>query len=568
MLNLSKFISIRTTFSLVMAAALVTGCGSSSSGAGTETSSISGSVFASQVNGASCEIQSGNGTTIAGPFMTDTSGGYTVDIPTSDLTNDLLLICTGGTYTDEADGSTQTAGTLSAYMAGGSLTQGDSIHATPGSSIVQQLISTHNMSMTEAQNAFSSAFGFTPDTSVAPTDATAPANNASDPELLAGLRAATFSQLTADLGLATEKQFMLLNALAKDLSDGTLDGEDGTGEVVIEGTDMMPADIQNKFALAMLNFRDGGNDSTGLTNNAIGSLPFGKTFLTENFKVEYVPGMMDAMQGKNQFKIRLKDRATNMVVSGENVSLMPMMHMQMHSHSTPYEACTEDNDTAGTYNCSLYYLMASQMMDGTSMGYWDIKVIIGGMMMNGMMMNGEEAHFYPPVMMAMGDTALERLKSNNDQIPDMMGMMAARNYFLFKSDLSGMTDNHSFQLFVAAQESMMKYPAVYPNVTLGHMGMDENSDPIMIQDLTVSSMTVKMSTTPNDANSWVTADGSSNDGYWTASGITGLTNGTEGTIYVQMEINGEQYSTNGEVADSDNGYAMFTVTPGSSMGMM
>jgi len=114
----------------------------------------------------------------------------------------------------------------------------------------------------------------------------------------------------------------------------------------------------------------------------------------------------------------------------------------------------------------------------------------------------------------------------------------------------------------------MKYPAVYPNVTLGHMGMDENSDPIMIQDLTVSSMTVKMSTTPNDANSWVTADGSSNDGYWTASGITGLTNGTEGTIYVQMEINGEQYSTNGEVADSDNGYAMFTVTPGSSMGMM
>lgn len=77
-------------------------------------------------------------------------------------------------------------------------------------------------------------------------------------------------------------------AVAQDLSNGTLDGDGGAGTVSFDGSTDLPTDIQNLFGMAMLNFRSGGNDNTGLDNDAIGNLPFASEALTTSYKVEYV----------------------------------------------------------------------------------------------------------------------------------------------------------------------------------------------------------------------------------------------------------------------------------------
>ena len=552
MRNDSSIAVTRGAVAAVLASMLglgLSGCGTDSdnNSAASASTTVTGTVFAAAVDGASCEVKDVNGTAIAGPVTSSADGSYSVDVPNVNLIDDLMLVCSGGTFTDEATGTTgQTAGTLAAYVAGGTLGAGSSVHATPDSTIIHQLVTSYGNSLANAHTAFNSAFGYSPDHSIAPTDATSPASGADEDALLAGLRAAGFSQMTKDMGLAAGQQFELLAALAKDLSDGALDGVDASGPVNIGGdtTSPLSADIQNKFGTAMLNFR-AGNDATGLASDKIGSLPFAKTALSTSYKVEYIPGMMAAMQGKSQFKVRITDLVTDQPVANAAVTLMPMMHMAAHNHSTPVDGACTESSTAGTYDCTAYYLMASSMMDGMSMGYWDLKVMIGGMM-------GESVNFYPSVMMAMGDTARADLKGVNDQAMNMMGMMEDRRYHLFKSSLSGMTGNHSFQVFIAARESMMSFPALIDGTVL-------NSGETYEQ--TASNIAVAMST---DLSSWVTATADGN-GYWAAAGLTGLTNDTEGSVYVKLSVAGEQKTTNGEVADGSNDYAAFTVTPGMSM---
>jgi hypothetical protein len=536
---------------LVLAAALSSGIvGCSNSGENTDhdhdahSVTIYGSAFAAPVNGASCTVKNTSGTTLVGPATTGTDGSYSLQVHEDYLENDVRVECTGGSYVDEATGNTVAiAGKLSVYIAGNTLADGSEIHATPASTIIAELVSNHSKTLSEAETLFTNAYGFTPHVGTAPTDATNPATGATDHELLAGLRAAAFSQMGADLGLTAAQQFDLLTALAQDLSDGQMDGADMSGAITIPGTaTLLMADMQNRFGTAMLNFRDGGNDMSGLGNDKIGNLPFAKMAMSDNYRLEYIPGSMAAMQGKTQFQIRVTDAATGMTPqSGLTLSLMPMMHMAMHTHSTPVEGCSEST-TAGTYDCTLYYLMASQMMNGDSMGYWDLKVMLGGM-------QGESAHFYPSVMMAMGDSTRATLKGVNDEISGMNGA-ENRSYYLFKSDLSGMTGNHSFQLFLAAKESMMSYPAVSSG---GILNSGDAS-----YELTISSISVEVST---DATTWVSATEDGN-GYWTATGLTGLSDGTQGELYVRLSVNGEQKSTDGNMASGANGYATLLVTPG------
>ena len=49
-------------------------------------------------------------------------------------------------------------------------------------------------------------------------------------------------------------------------------------------------------------------------------------------------------------------------------------------------------------------------------------------------------------------------------------------------------------------------------------------------------------------------------GFWSAP-ITGLTDGTEGSIYVKLNVNGEQKTTSGLAPDGTNEYQVFNVTP-------
>ena len=523
------------------------GCNDSSNDRTEATTSVTGSIFAAPVRGASVRVQDGNGNDIAGPVTSAADGSYTIEVPTSSLSGNLIFTASGGSYTDEASGMSTTAGTLSAYVPGGTLAAGSQVHATPGSTIVQRLIAQYGLSQTAAETAFSNTFGYTPDSGLAPTDATNPATGASEAQKLAGLRAAAFSQLASDM---SADHADLLAALAQDLSDGELDGRDASGDVAL-GSAMLPADIHNRFATALVNFRNGGNDGTGLANDKIGTLPFAKMALTNSYKIEYVPSMMAAMEGKTSFKLRISDHS-DQPQSGLSVSLMPMMYMAMHHHSSPVGGCTE-SATAGEYDCSVYYLMGSTMMSGMSMGYWQLKVMVGGMM-------GESASFYPSVMMAMGNTAKAVLKGQADQIAGMamdggMAMPENRSYYLFSEGLSGIGDNRTFKLFLAAKESMMAYPAV----TLGTVLSQGDAS----YELTIASMSLEVSSNGTD---WIAATDSGN-GHWSVTGIAGLVNDVQGSIYVRLSINGETKTTDGAtpMAAGSNDHATFMITPGMSM---
>lgn len=527
---------------LLASFSLLAACSSSE-----DTVTINGSVFAAPVSAASVVAKDAAGNTLAGPVTTDASGNYSIDIKESDLTRNIIFESTGGSFTDEATGQSTAAGTMTAYANGG-VTSGTGMHLTPSSSIMNLLINQYAMSYADAAAAFAAAFGYTPDSSIAPTDATAPVAGASMEQLQAGLRAGAFSQLANNLQLTAAEQFQLFAALAQDLSDGTLDGVDASGDVNISGTaTYLDAAIQNQFSYALIEFHQGNGSNSGLLNTQLGDIVAGNIASTASYLVEYLPAMMGPMEGKSSFKVRITDHV-GVAQTGLTVSLMPMMHMEAHMHSTPLGSVTDNGD--GTYDLEIYYLMGSSMMGGMSMGYWEVKVLIGGMM-------GEMAYFYPDVMMAMGDTARAILKgqaSGTDKIAGMAmaGMPAMdmpRPYTLFNEGVTGTTGNHDVSFFVAARETMMSYPSVNTGTVL-------NSGDASYE-LTVASITVEIST---DASTWVTATETAN-GHYAVTGLTDLTDGTTADVYVRVSVNGEQKTTDSASVSGMNGYATFTITP-------
>lgn len=543
---------------LVSATGLLVACGSDSStpAPAPVDASISGTIVAAPVNGAGVSVVDGNGNVVVEAVQTDATGQYSLTIPADSLAQDLIVKSTGGTFTDEATGTAGTvAGEMYTYASANSISDGGSVSVTPGSTIIASMVM-NGQTMADAEAAFSSAFGYTPDMSVTPVDATVvPAADASEASKLAGLRAAAFSQLATDLGLAPAEQFDLLTAVAADLADGTLDGMGAGGAVSVTPTVMLPVDIQNRFVTSLLNFHnDGlmgdthGNDMTGLDNSQIGMLPFAKvatTGLTAGaYTIEYVPGMMDAMQGKTMFTLRISDDSGNPVSS--TVELMLMMNMEDRRHSTPDMDCTESG-TAGTYDCTVYYVMPSVMATGDSMGYWQIQVMV----------DMKSALFYPKVMMAMGDTTRSLLKGiiGVDTI-SMMGDTLSRPYNLFRNGLSGTTGSHDFELFLAPMETMMSFPTLATGLTLNGSFL-------------VSDVKVEFST---DETNWFEATyvGTNGSGIWGITGLAGLTDGVEGKIYVKLSVDsdasgtfelGELKTTDGLAAGGMNEYATFRVTP-------
>ena len=521
---------------------LLTGCSSSSSSS--NETAISGSIVAAPVNGAQVSVTDVNGNVVAGPVGTNTQGVYALNIPNASLSQDLIVKSTGGTFMDEATGNDATAAEMYAYASANSVSSGSSLSATPGSTIIAKLVMNHNKTMTQAQEIFRNAFGYIPDTSVTPADAMTASTDASDAEKLSGFRAAAFSQLAMDLGLSQNDQFAMFTALAKDLSDDVLDGVDSSGIINIGTTGFnLQADIQNRFTLALINFKANTNNLSGLDNAQIGNVPFAKVALTNNYKIVYEQiGMMEAMAGKSTFKITVTNKSDDTPYAGAAPMLIPMMHMATRNHSTPKPVISVVDETGGVYTVTVYYLMPSQMADGMSMGFWDLKFTVAG----------EEAHFYPTVMMAMGDTLQVRLKGVSDTVMSMSGMVG-RPYFIFKDSLTGGTGSYDFTVFIAARgDTMMSFPAVYQNSTLSGNNVD----------------TITVEFSDDDGANWVTAD-DNGDGTFTRTGLS-LLNAQEDQIRVRLTVNhngtNEVKTTDGLIEDAGvNDYQTFTVTTGMSM---
>lgn len=529
---------------VLLLSGFIAACGSSGSNStdnnsNGSTTTITGSAFAGPISGANVTVKNIGGDIVAGPVTMGGDGSYSINVPDSYLSGDLVFESTGGSFRDEATGLIVTAGALYAHVSGGTLNSGSSVHLTPATTIIQKLVA-GGKTLADAEALFNIAFGFTPDISVAPKDATNPATGATEAQKLEGLRAAAFSQMTNDLSLTPVQQFDLLTALANDLSDGSLDGKDASGTVNIQTGKDLPEDIQNRFALALSNFvNDADKNKTGLTVDKIGELPFGKISLTDTYRVEYIPVTMTPKVGKTVFKLKITKTSDNSSVTGLNVSVMPMMHMATKNHSTTVDSVLDNGD--GTYTCTVHYLMASTM-NGMSMGYWELKVTIGGM-------NGEVAYFYPTVAMDMGGgTPKATLKGQSD----MISGTEKRSYYLYNDGIAMVGMDHLFNLFIAAKESMMSFPAVAPGVTLNAGTAYE---------LTANTISVEAST---DGTNWVTATDKGN-GHWEASPAS-LIHGYTGKVYVRLTVNDEQKTTDGNAPAGANDYATFDFST-MSMGM-
>lgn len=519
--------SFSTAIILSLITSLISSCGGSGSEPAPATTTLTGSVVAGPVSGSVITVKNSSGVALASA-STRIDGTFSVTVPASSLTAALRLEAAGGTYVDEATGATSTAGTLSTYASGGSLTTGI-VNLDPSTTIICDLVTKHGKTAGEANSIFRAAFGYTPDPSIASKNTSSA--NASAAERLAALRAGAFSRLTMDLGLSPGKQFDLLDALASDLADGALNST-ASGTIISIGTTTIPTDIANRFEHALVSYlSDTIHNLTGLNPAQIGDLPFSKVVFTNSFRVEYIPEG-NASTGKTRFKIKVSDLQSNPVSTP--ISLMPRMHMSSMMHSTPADMVTEETGTSGTYDCSAYYLMAS----GSGMGYWELVVSIGSGMA------GETATFYPSVGMGMSTPGL--LSGPTDSYMSM-GSTKYNSYYLFP-DNDGMVSasTPTIDVFITHGENMrMAFKPVYSGAVL--------SSPTG----TITSLALRASTSSDFATAVAgTHDG---NGHWSFSGLAGLSSGVTATVYVDLSVNGEAKSSG--TGSSAVPYATFFITP-------
>lgn len=521
----------RAAMALAMATAGLLLAACSGGGGGTTaatTSAVSGSVFAAPVNGASVTVKyADNNATVAGPVTTAADGTYSVSIPNGALSEALRFESSGGTFTDEATGTPGVAaGRLAAYAEADSLRAGSAVHLTPASTIVSDLVAAGN-TLAQANAAFSAAFGFTDNASVAPKNDNAAGT--SDAQKLAALRAVAFSQLAEDMGppLVPADQFGLISKLADDLSDGVLNGVQG-GTALTVGSVPLREDIQNRFGNALARcWADTSCNKTGLAADKIGAPPFAKVAYTGTYRIEYIAGMMPAAMGKSQFKLRVTLH-DNVTPASGGLTLFPYMHMATKSHSSPLDNAVVENP-AGTYSCTVYYLMSTEM-GGMSMGFWELNVTV----------NGETATFFPYVGMAMGtDTVRAILRGVNDNVNNTLE--PKRRYFFFKD--GEVTDDNTVHLFLAAYDSMDSWPSVAVGTTLHDaLGAAYTVNDVLIQG------------SPDNVTYY---DGAATGAHWTVT-VPGLT-GPIDNVYLRLRVNGEWKTTGGKSTDPD--YIPFQVTP-------
>jgi len=527
---------IRYTF-LACSIGTLAACSSADNGTPAQTptsTTISGSIFASDVNGATVTAKKISDGSTVGSATSKTDGTYSMDILDTDLATDLVIESTGGLFNDEETGATGvTAGTMSAFVAGGTLATGDSVHVTPDSTIHANLITKYNKTPAEAQSAFFKAFAHNIDTSVDPVNITETASfNADDASRHAGWRAAVFSKLANTLTLLSAEQFDMFAAIAQDLSDGTMDGMDASGAVLISTAGVNAPEVNAPVLADYI--------------AAAGSFTMAEA---ANLKVTYTPPMMN-VHGKNQFTLTITDTAGNPVtdlIGGTDLKVMPMMYMADRTHATPVAEITETvPSVSGIYNVTVYYLMPSRMqMNTITMGTWDLKV----------MANMKTVHFYPNINMAMGDTVRSdpRLLGITDTIVNMDGLPVARPYNIFRDGdpvlQGGSTTNYDLDIFISPMETMMSFPALTVPMTL-QSGMGGTP-------LDVTSVSVEAEV--NGVGGYHLAS-PMGDGTWTLNTLQ-LDNPGTNTIKIRLIVNGETKTTDGFAVDPGvNDFTPFTVT--------
>jgi hypothetical protein len=279
------------------------------------------------------------------------------------------------------------------------------------------------------------------------------------------------------------------------------------------------------FAASMLAACGGGGTTATESNSLVQ--------LTPTFRVEYDPGATTATIGKTTFTIKVTNRSTGTNVTGAAIGLSPLMHMTTMTHTTPVDNAIAEIGN-GTYTATAYFLMATMGSE-----YWGLAINV----------NGEIATFTPTVGMAMaGNTVRGSLKGQNDNVLGSMGS-TQRTYYVFRDNLTGTPGNHTFGVFLAANETMMNMPPLANGTTLHDaLGALWTADNVVVRASTDNGATWAGGTNPSG-------------GHWVFAGLTGLSTGTAGHVWVELSVNGELKTTSGAAPSGTNAYADFTVTP-------
>jgi hypothetical protein len=253
------------------------------------------------------------------------------------------------------------------------------------------------------------------------------------------------------------------------------------------------------------------------------------------YKVEYLPGtgMNAPVQGKTVFKLNITKQSDGSPATGLSPALAFTMHMVNGDvHSTPIDSVTESG-TPGVYDCTVYYMMAS----GPTMGTWDMAVTV----------NGETTTFTPDVGMAMGSDTVRALLYGPDDVVSSMSGTQYNKYYLF-SDGPVSSVSPTFKLYLSHSEDMMM---TFQPVSIGSVLSNPTG--------TVTSMTVQASTDNTFASNVVSGTDDGN-GHWSLTGITDLATAGTYTIYVKLQVNGQDKTTDGAAASGTNTYQTFIVT--------
>ncbi|MBK7581654.1 MAG: hypothetical protein IPI67_15780 [Myxococcales bacterium] len=284
----------------------------------------------------------------------------------------------------------------------------------------------------------------------------------------------------------------------------------------------------------------GGSAGAGVGGGASG----GASGAAAAYSAKFVADPAGLHVGKAHFELELTQNTDGAPASGlaSALKLSPLMKMAMMSHGAPVpEDAVTESATPGTYDCTLFFPMASVDMGGNPQGEWSLAVAVGAETVG-----VSSLAVMPPVDQ---DTTHAALKNAADTI-DSMGSAKPRSWLLFRDTLAVTAGGHELTLFLATVQAGMM---VWPPAAVGLKLVDAAG----VEQMTVQSLELQASV---DGTTWLPL--SCDPKARCVAELSGLPHGSATSVYVKLEVNGRAYTTDGSPADvaKKNGFATFSVT--------
>lgn len=427
-------IRIRLLAASVASSLLLAACGSSSNTNGT----VSGTVIKGPVTGATVTAYAATNGTMGAPIgtgKTDANGNFSISV--GDHTGPMMLQASGGTYTDEATGTTMTMqpGDVMASAIPSSGTGTTGIQITPLTSMAHERA--HHMTggitdanITAANTAMGTYFSVSDILHTAPMNPmmTGSGTSASKDAKNYGMAIAAMSQYAKNLGMPNSSG--MVTAMMDDASDGVMDGKMGSSPIpmgggMASGTMMEANAASSALATAMATFIESPMNKSGVTMSDMQPL------------MNQLSGTSGQMPGAGGGMMNgtMSGTATKGPISGGTMTAYAVVNgvMGVQIGSAP-------TDTSGNFTLSLGAYGGPVMIQLTGGTYMDEAT--GSTMP---MMSGD-------AMLACVPSVAAGATTSNIQVTPLTSMACARA----KSMTGGMTDAN----VMAANTAMGSYFSV------------------------------------------------------------------------------------------------------------